>query len=145
MKDWIDVQLVGLLQQDARQSIAELARQLKMSGPSVSERLKRLEEQGAIRGYTPELDWPQWGYTLQAIVRLRPLPGQLKALEARINATPQFTECDKVTGEDCFYARMCVRSMEQLDEILDHLNGFAETNTAIVKKTSVPRRLPPMN
>ena len=144
MKDWIDVQLVGLLQQDARQSIAELARQLKMSGPSVSERLKRLEEQGAIRGYTPELDWPQWGYTLQAIVRLRPLPGQLKALEARLVATPQFTECDKVTGEDCYIARLLLRDIGQLDEILDGFAELATTATSIVKASPVLRRLPPL-
>lgn len=144
MKDWIDVQLVGLLQQDARQSIAELARQLKMSGPSVSERLKRLEEHGAIRGYTPELDWPQWGYSLQAIVRLRPLPGQLKPLQARIVATPQITECDKVTGEDCFIARLLLRDISQLDEILDDFAELATTATSIVKASPVLRRLPPL-
>ncbi|MFC3533232.1 Lrp/AsnC family transcriptional regulator [Vogesella facilis] len=144
MKDWIDVQLLGLLASDARSSIAELARQLKMSGPSVSERLKRLEEQGAIRGYTPELDWRQWGYSLQAMVRLRPLPGQLKALEARIVATAQITECDKVTGEDCYIARLLLRDIGQLDEILDGFAELASSSTSIVKASPVLRRLPPL-
>ncbi|SCK18925.1 Lrp/AsnC family transcriptional regulator [Vogesella sp. LIG4] len=144
MKDWIDVQLAGLLGQNARQSLAELARQLKMSGPSVSERLKRLEEQGAIRGYTPELDWQQWGYSLQAMVRLRPLPGQLKALEARIVATPQITECDKVTGEDCYIARLLLRDIGQLDAILDDFAELATSTTSIVKASPVLRRLPPL-
>ncbi|MFC3625621.1 Lrp/AsnC family transcriptional regulator [Vogesella amnigena] len=144
MKDWIDIQLVGLLQQDARQSLAELARKLKMSGPSVSERLKRLEEHGAIRGYLPELDWQQWGYTLQAIVRLRSLPGQLKTLEARIVATPQIIECDKVTGEDCYIARLLLRDISQLDEILDGFAELATTTTSIVKASPVLRRLPPL-
>ncbi|MNR34089.1 AsnC family protein [compost metagenome] len=49
-----------------------------------------------------------------------------------------------MTGDDCFIARMCVRSMEQLDILLDRINGYAETSTAIVKKTPVKRRLPPM-
>jgi Lrp/AsnC family leucine-responsive transcriptional regulator len=48
-----------------------------------------------------------------------------------------------VTGDDCFIARLHVRSMEQLDTLLDRLNTHAET-TAIVKKTPVKRRLPPM-
>ncbi|MGC3710925.1 Lrp/AsnC ligand binding domain-containing protein, partial [Pseudomonas aeruginosa] len=51
---------------------------------------------------------------------------------------------DKVTGDVCFIARLQVRSMEQLVRLLDWINGFAETNTAIVKKTPVKRRLPPM-
>lgn len=144
MKDWIDVQLLSLLGQNARQSLAELARQLKMSGPSVSERLKRLEEQGAIRGYTPELDWQQWGYSLQAMVRLRPLPGQLKTLEARIVATPQITECDKVTGEDCYIARLLLRDITQLDAILDDFAELASSTTSIVKASPVLRRLPPL-
>ena len=66
-------------------------------------------------------------------------------VERQIQSIPEFTECDKITGEDCFVARLHVRSMEQLDELLDRINVYAETNTSIVKKTSVPRRLPPMN
>ena len=82
---------------------------------------------------------------LQAIVRVRPLPGRLHEVERLIQSIPEFTECDKVTGEDCFIARLHVRSMEQLDELLDRINAYAESNTAIVKKTSVARRLPPMS
>ncbi|MCW3480296.1 Lrp/AsnC family transcriptional regulator [Neisseriaceae bacterium JH1-16] len=143
--DWIDRQLVAQLQNDARLSLAELARRLKMAGPSVSERLKRLEESGAITGYTPQLDLSRWGYTLTAIVRLRPLPGQLKALERQLVATPQITECDKVTGEDCYIARLVLKHIGQLDEILDGFAELASTSTAIVKASPVVRRLPPLD
>jgi len=143
--DWIDRQLVAQLQGDARLSLAELARRLKMAGPSVSERLKRLEEAGAITGYAPQLDLTRWGYTLTAIVRLRPLPGQLKALERQLVATPQITECDKVTGEDCYIARLVLKHIGQLDEILDGFAELASTSTAIVKASPVVRRLPPLD
>ena len=49
-----------------------------------------------------------------------------------------------MTGDDCFIARLHVRSIEQLDSLLDGLNAYAETNTAIIKKSPVKRRLPPM-
>lgn len=65
-------------------------------------------------------------------------------MERQIQAIPEFTECDKVTGDDCFIARLHVRTMDHLDSLLDRLNGYAETNTAIVKKTPVKRRLPPL-
>ena len=78
-------------------------------------------------------------------MRIRPLPGQLQEVECQIIAIPEFTECDKVTGEDCFIARLHVRSMEQLDTLLDRINVLAETNTAIIKKSPVKRRLPPMD
>lgn len=145
MADAKDQQLINALMEDSRRSLKALAQISGLSSPSVAERLRKLEERGVLKGYGVEVDPRAFGYQLQAIVRIRPLPGQLHEVERQIQATPQFTECDKVTGEDCFIARLHVRSMEQLDEILDHINVYALTNTAIVKKTTVKRRLPPMD
>jgi Lrp/AsnC family leucine-responsive transcriptional regulator len=144
MTDDIDQVLITALMEDSRRSLKALAQISGLSSPSVAERLRRLEERGVLKGYTVEIDPKCFGYQLQAIVRIRPLPGQLQEVERQIQAIPEFTECDKVTGDDCFIARLHVRSMEQLDTLLDRLNTHAETNTAIVKKTPVKRRLPPM-
>ncbi|NYT36590.1 Lrp/AsnC family transcriptional regulator [Allopusillimonas soli] len=142
--DDVDRILVSSLVQDARMSLKALARASGLSSPSVSERLRRLEEKGVITGYTTTVDPQALGYGLQAIVRIRPLPGQLHNVERQIQAIPQFTECDKITGEDCFVARLSARSMAELDGILDTLADRAQTNTAIVKSTPVARRLPPL-
>ena len=85
------------------------------------------------------------GYPLQAIVRIRPLPGQLHVVERIIQETPEFIECDKVTGDDCFIGRLVVRSMGELDGILDRITERAETNTSMIKATPVKRRLPPLS
>lgn len=145
MTDDIDQLLIKALMDDSRRSLKALAQLSGLSAPSVSERLRRLEERGVLRGYTVDIDPRCFGYQLQAIVRIRPLPGRLQEVERQVVAIAEFTECDKVTGEDCFIARLHVRSMEQLDTLLDKLNLLAETNTAIIKKTSVKRRLPPMS
>ncbi len=128
----------------ARSPVAELARQVGMSAPSVTERLRRLEEQGVITGYRVELDPAALGYGLTAIVRIRPLPGQLRKVEALIVAIEAFIECDKVTGDDCFVARLVLRSIAELDGILERITAYAETNTAIVKTSPIKRRLPPL-
>ncbi len=130
--------------QDSRSSLKTLARISGLSSPSVAQRIHKLEERKVITGYTVDVDPKAFGYQLQAIIRIRPLPGQLQEVECQIQNTPQFTECDKVTGDDCFIARLHVRSIEQLDSLLDGLNAYAETNTAIIKKSPVKRRLPPM-
>ncbi|MBS7560348.1 Lrp/AsnC family transcriptional regulator [Pseudomonas sp. RC4D1] len=145
MLDAIDQALISALMQDSRRSLKALAQISGLSAPSVAERLKRLEERGVIRAYTLEIDPKLLGYQLQAIVRIRPLPGKLQEVERQILAIAEFTECDKVTGDDCFIARLQVRSMEQLDSLLDRLNHFAETNTAIIKKSPIKRRLPPLD
>ena len=144
MIDTIDQQLIAALMDDSRLSLKALAGITGLSSPSVSERLRRLEERGVLTHYTVDIDPKHFGYLLQAIVRIRPLPGNLQEVERQIQAIPEFTECDKVTGEDCFIARLHVRTMDQLDSLLDRINGYAETNTAIVKKTPVKRRLPPL-
>jgi Lrp/AsnC family leucine-responsive transcriptional regulator len=145
MPDEIDRILIAALMEDSRRSLKALSGVSGLSSPTVAERLKRLEERGVLTGYTVNVDPKAFGYMLQAIVRVRPMPGKLRAVEQQIQATPEFTECDKVTGEDCFVARLNVRSMEQLDAILDTLSNHAETNTAVVKSTPVPRRLPPLS
>ena len=61
-----------------------------------------------------------------------------------VKDNPQFIECDKVTGDDCFIARLYVRSIEELDEIVDRIADKADTNTAIVKSQPLKRRLPPL-
>jgi Lrp/AsnC family leucine-responsive transcriptional regulator len=144
MIDEIDRNIIEALSQDARLSIKELAQRVALSSPSVSERLKRLEERGVIRGFTLDLDSKALGYSLQAIVRIKPLPGKLHIVQKLIEDIPQITECDKVTGDDCFVARLQLRSIEQLDGILDQIADKAETSTAIVKAQPVKRRLPPL-
>ncbi len=144
MLDAIDQALISALMQDSRRSLKALGQISGLSAPSVAERLRRLEERGVISAYTLEVDPKFLGYQLQAIVRIRPLPGKLQEVERQILAIAEFTECDKVTGDDCFFARLQVRSMEQLDSLLDRLNQYAETNTSIIKKSPIKRRLPPM-
>lgn len=142
--DDIDRHLLELLLKDARLSLKELAGQVGLSSPSVSERLKRLEEGGVIRGFTVDVDPKALGYLFQAIVRIRPLPGTLHVVQKLLEDIPEIVECDKVTGDDCFYARLYVRSMEQLDMLLDNVAERAETSTAVVKAQTVSRRLPPI-
>jgi len=144
MLDDVDRRMVETLVEDARISLKELAQRVGLSSPSASERLKRLEERGVIRGFTVDVDPAALGYTLQAIVRIRPLPGKLHVVQDLIQQIPQFSECDKVTGDDCFVGRLHIRSIDELDTILDRIADKAETSSSIVKAQPVKRRLPPL-
>jgi Lrp/AsnC family leucine-responsive transcriptional regulator len=142
--DEVDRRIIDLLVLNSRRSLKNLAMATELSSPSVMDRVRRLEEKGIIRSFTIDVDLEALGYSLQAIVRVRPLPGMLHIVEQLIQETPEFIECDKVTGEDCFIAKLCFRSMAQLDAILDRITEKAETNTSIVKATPIKRRLPPL-
>ncbi|OLP52925.1 AsnC family transcriptional regulator [Rhizobium rhizosphaerae] len=142
--DEIDAQLLRALNADARQPLSALARQVGLSAPSVAERVRRLESSGILAGFTAEIDNRALGYSLCALVRIRPLPGKLHIVERRIQDIPEIIECDRVTGDDPFLARMVVRSIEEMDTILDSLSHDAVTSTSVIKAQSVKRRLPPL-
>lgn len=142
--DDVDRRILALLERDGRMPVKALAEQIGLSSPGASERLRRLEDRGVIRGFTVDAEPRALGYPMQAIVRIRPLPGKLQAVQKLIEATPEFVECDKVTGDDCFIGRLYLRSIEHLDHILDRITDMAETNSSIVKAQPVRRRLPPL-
>lgn len=142
--DEIDRQILACLVEDARMSLKVLSGRVGLSSPSTAERLKRLEEKGVIEGYAARVNLAALGYTLQALVRVRPLPGLLQKVNKYIQAMPECIESDKVTGEDCFVIRLVVRSIDQLDTLLDGLAEYAQCNTSIVKSSPVKRRLPPV-
>lgn len=142
--DDIDRAILTCLTEDARQSLKVLSARVGLTSPSTAERVKRLEERGVIEGYGARINLVALDYQLQALVRVRPMPGMLQKVDKMIQALPECIECDKVTGEDCFVMRLVVRSIEQLDALLDSIAEYAQCNTSIVKSTPVKRRLPPI-
>ena len=142
--DPTDTKLLDALVADARISIAELARLVGLSPPSVSERIKRLEEARVIEGYTVKIDPKALGLPLAAWLRIRPIPGQLRKVTEILQGLANIVECDRITGEDCFIARAHIRSVEDLERLIDKINPYAMTNTSIVQSSPVERRLPPI-
>ena len=142
--DSVDVQLLRLLSKDARSSIADLARSLNMSAPSVSERMRRLKESGVIQGFTIDIDPKALGYPLAFYIRIRPLPGQLANVVSLIAEIDVIVECDRVTGDDCFIAKAYLQSVDELEHAINRLLPYAQTNTSMIQSSPIERRLPPL-
>ncbi len=141
--DQIDHVLLTALLQDARMSWSELAGRAGVSAPTARERVRRLQDIGVIQGFSADLSAAALGYNLKAIVRFKPLPGKRHILEQKIQETPQIVQCDKVTGEDAFVARLVLRAIVDLDPLLDRFSRCATTHTSVVKTSPVPHRAPP--
>lgn len=142
--DETDARILSLLLKDARTSTAEMARIVGLSAPSVSERIKRLEEAGIITGYAATIEPAALGLGLSAWVRVRPTPGSFHTVAKLLQRLPAIVECDRITGEDCFIARAHIASVEDLEALIDEIMPYAMTNTSIVQSSPVPRRLPPI-
>jgi Lrp/AsnC family leucine-responsive transcriptional regulator len=142
--DSIDAKILMTLSLDARTSLAEIGRIVGMSAPSVAERVRRLEDVGAIQGYSIRIDPVALGFPLEAWLRIRPLPGELARVTEILKAIQEIVRCDRVTGEDCFIAHAHLRSVAHLENIIDRIIPFAMTNTSIVQSSPIPSRLPPV-
>jgi Lrp/AsnC family leucine-responsive transcriptional regulator len=136
--------LLAELQSDARLSLAELGRRVGLSAPAVAERLGRLEREGVIAGYRTEIDPRALGYTLAAVLRIRPAPRQIAAVAELARGTPEVVECHRITGEDCFIMKLHVRTVEHLEEVIDRFTPYGQTTTSIVQSSPVPARGVPL-
>lgn len=142
--DPLDRSLLQALGRNARLSWRELASLTKVSAPTVRDRVRRLEDMGVIIGFGVELSPKALGYTLEAIVRFKPFPGKVHLLAEKIITSDRIVQCDKVTGEDAFVARMLLKDISELDDLLEGFSTYASTQTAVVKSSPVRMRPPPL-
>ena len=138
--DPTNVTLLAELQGDARLTLAELGRRVGLSSPAVAERLQRLQDAGVITGYHAAVDPRAIGYTLGAILRIRPAPRQIAKVAAIAQRTPEVVECHRITGEDCFFMKLYVRDIGHLEEGLDRFILYGQTTTSIIQSSPVGGR-----
>jgi Lrp/AsnC family transcriptional regulator, leucine-responsive regulatory protein len=142
--DPINLRVLDELVSDGRMAMAELGRRVGLSAPAVAERVQRLERAGVIAGYRAEVDPRALGFPISAVVRIRPSPGQLQRIPDVARETPEVAECHRITGDDCYLLRLHLRSMDDLEDVLDRFTPYGLTTTSIVHSTPVPRRGPPL-
>lgn len=142
--DELNLRILSELRCDPRVTMAELGRRVGLSSPAVSERVRRLEETGVIKGYSIEIDPAAVGLPLAAYVRVRPNAGQLNRIADLARQIPEIVECHRITGEDCFILKVYLPAMDQLDRLLDRFLVYGTTTTSIIQSSPVPLRPPPV-
>ncbi len=142
--DKVDETILTALVENGRTTTAELARKVKLSSPSVAERVKRLEEAGIITGYSANVSAEAIGLPIAVWFRVRPVPGEMQRVAEIIQSIPEITLCDRVTGEDCFLARANLASIADMERVIDLIVPYAMTHTSIIQSSPVERRLPPL-
>jgi len=124
--DEVDRQILAELQADGRMTNVELARRVGLSAPPCLRRVRRLEEDGIIRGYYADLTPTALGYqiTFFAIVGLESQKeSSLAAFEARVRDWPEVRECHMIRGGGDFLLRLVARDT-------GHENALTQALTA---------------
>jgi len=138
--DACDLEILGLLQQDARMPNAEIGRRVGLVASAIFQRLRKLQEQGVITGHEARIDPRAVGLGLAAFVSVRAdeRVGSCETAE-RIAALPEVQEVHHVAGEDCYLVKVRVPDAEALGRFLREQIGVIEsvrsTRTTIVLET----------
>ncbi|WP_327064737.1 Lrp/AsnC family transcriptional regulator [Kitasatospora sp. NBC_01250] len=140
--DDIDWAIIAHLQQEARLSLSELGRRVRLSPSATTERVRNLESQGVITGYHAVVDLTKVGYPVLAVVRLKYPGNRHEPLRRLLAERREILECLRTTGDDCYTLKVTATSMEHLETLMDELAGFGSTTTSVVYSRTLPYRGP---
>ena len=137
--DSYDRRLLEALQDDARQSLVSLATYVNLSPTQCARRLQRLEEAGAIRGYSARLEPAVVGLGAQAFVTVNlDKQGEIsvKTFQAAVQTMPEILECFSVSGIGDYLLRVIVPDLRSLSRFLTEelmrVPGVREIRSIIV-------------
>jgi Lrp/AsnC family leucine-responsive transcriptional regulator len=141
MPDTIDSKVIVALQKDGRASWADLGAALGLSPPAAAERVRKLVDNGTIRGFTAWLDPNAAGFPVLAFVAVTlEAQGARAGFLAAVRGHDLIQECHHVAGDDDFLLKVRCRSLSELERLLaDELKGrlgIARTRTTIVLGTA---------
>jgi Lrp/AsnC family leucine-responsive transcriptional regulator len=137
--------ILALLTGDGRMSFTELARKTGLSVSAVQQRVRRLEERGAIRGYTALIDPDEAGLPLTAFVSIKPFdPAAADDAPERLANLRAIEACHSVAGDENYILKVRVASPAALEDLLQQIRAAASvsTRTTIVLSTPYENRPP---
>lgn len=144
--DALDVDLLRALRDNPRAGVLQLSRLLEVARGTVQARLDRMEREGVITGYGPDIDLGAAGFPVQAFVTLEIAQGDLADATAELNGVDAVLEAWTTTGDADVLCRVAAASHEDLQEVLLALNRLPTIgrSTSVVTLSVVvePRILP---
>lgn len=137
--DPIDHRLLEILQKNARTKLNEMAQQLGLTIPTISERIQKLEERGFIKGYTTILDAKRLGKDITAFITVSiDSSKHYQMFMERARETEEILECHSVTGEGSHLLKVRAENTNALEKLLSRIQswpGVLSTKTSVVLST----------
>ena len=130
--DSINWNILRLLQKNARMSNAEMGRNVGITSPAVSERIKKMEDIGLILGYNTMVSPFEAQYQLKAIITLRAFMGKLKPFLEKVKTYDEVLNCYRITGNENIVMEVILKNQKHLEQFIDQLIIYGETKTQIV-------------
>ena len=144
--DRVDREILRLLRQDGRMSHAAVAKKVRLSGPAVHDRVRKLEQRGIIAGYSCILDPEALSRPHVAFIMVTLSEGNEFAADepivSAICAEPDVLEFHRIAGEDCYLIKARTATNKDLEQLLRRIRsirGVARTRTTIALSTELEK------
>ena len=139
MIDKIDIQIIEILQDNARSTASDIAKEVNLSVPAAGERIKKLTESGLIKNFTAILDNKIAGLDLTAYVFIvSEHSDNYSDFIEKVNSCESVMECHSITGGGSHLLKVCVKNSKSLEELLYEIQnwpGVSHTRTNVVLST----------
>jgi|TARA_R110000744_G_scaffold357858_1_gene464773 Lrp/AsnC family leucine-responsive transcriptional regulator len=130
--DVLNWKILKLLQENARESFANIGRKVGLTPPAVAERVKKMEDLGVISGYKAVVSHSHTGYQLKAIITLRAFMGKLRPFLEIVNTYEEVVNCYRITGNENIIMLVVLKDQFHLEKFIDKLIQYGETRTHII-------------
>src|SRR5690348_3394190 len=137
-RDNLDRKLLELLEVDARQSFRDLAKKTSVSVVTVAQRIRKMEEEGIIKGYSAIVNKERIGYGITTITEVTVSKGKLIEVQERIAKMPQVCAVYDVTGVEDSIVVSKFKSRDEVSKFTKELLAIPHverTNTHLVLNT----------
>jgi Lrp/AsnC family leucine-responsive transcriptional regulator len=135
--DAVDLRILEILQRDARVTQQEIARRVRLSQPSVADRIHKLEARGVILGYVARVDPQHMGKDITAFIGVGiSHPKFFDQFGKKVLSLPDVLECHRVAGSDSYLLKIRTENTKSLDRLLIQeiriIPGVYRTETTLV-------------
>mgnify|MGYP000944393430 FL=1 len=140
--DETDIQILKALQKDGRESASHIAEKVNVSVPTVTERIRKLQENGVILGFQTAIDPSSIGLDVSAIITIISGSSQYyREVTIAAEETPEVVQCFSTTGNGSHMLYVVTKNSNTLEELLRKIQswpGVARTETQIILSSYKP-------
>lgn len=132
--DVLDKKILEMLHTNARESFANIGKEVGLSAPAIGKRVRQMEEDGIIEGYALKVNHEKLGIETKAYITLvihREQRGSFDA-QKQIQAMEEVQRCDRITGDDCLCILGYFRNNKHLISFLEKITAYGASKTSII-------------
>ena len=120
------------LQKNARITTVELGKRINLSAPAVSDRIRKLEDEGYIQGYRTVVDYDKLGLSVPVFINFKGTKISHGEMLKMVDKMPEVVEWYGITGTHCSMLKIVVSTTKKLEAVIEKLQEFGETSTSII-------------